>query len=156
METQIAVIKFGVSTYLKLLELLEKLVQTGLPKIGDELFTTQQQRILYSSVYLQLYNLVEVTASWCIGAVESATSKDAAWKPGDLTDNVLREWVRSVANTHGDIVKDARLNATLYFCNRLLKDKPISEWKLEKGGGGNWDEKLLEDIAERIGVQLGL
>lgn len=36
----------------------------------------------------------------------------------------------------------------------MLSDTPISEWKLEKGGGGNWDEKLLEDIAERIGVQL--
>jgi MAE_28990/MAE_18760-like HEPN len=143
-----------IDAYLKLLEILETLVQTGLPRIGDEIFTTLQQRILYSSVYLQLYNLVEATASWCIGAVESATSKDSAWKPGDLTENVLREWVRSVASTHSDIVKDARLKATIFFCNRLLQDTPISEWKLEKGGGGNWDEKLLEDVAERIGVRL--
>ena len=50
-----------IEVYLDLLEHLEQQVAIGPPKIGESSITTQQQKILYSSVYLQLYNLVEAT-----------------------------------------------------------------------------------------------
>lgn len=57
-----------IETYLDLLEVLEKQVQEGSPRIGKKgtKITVQQQKILYSSVYLQLYNLVESTVTRCV------------------------------------------------------------------------------------------
>ena len=57
-----------IETYLDLLEVFE--VQAG--RIGEATITAQQQKILYSSVYLQIYNLVEATITWCVEAVRSA------------------------------------------------------------------------------------
>jgi len=57
-----------IESYLELLEALENQVQEGLPQFGGDgsTITVQQQRILYSSVYLQLYNLVESTVTKCV------------------------------------------------------------------------------------------
>jgi len=52
-----------IDAYLDLLDALQRQAQSGPPKIGDFVITAQQQKILYSSVYLQLYNLVEATAT---------------------------------------------------------------------------------------------
>ena len=48
-----------IESYLELLEALENQVRRGLPQFGEDgsTITVQQQKILYSSVYLQLYNL---------------------------------------------------------------------------------------------------
>ena len=45
-----------IETYLDLLDALDRQVQKGPPEIGGAPITVQQQRILYSAVYLQLYN----------------------------------------------------------------------------------------------------
>ena len=68
-----------IETYLDLLEALEKQVQRGLPKIGQAgpIITVQQQRILYSSVYLQLYNLIESTVTRCVEAISTAVVERA-------------------------------------------------------------------------------
>ena len=55
-----------INAYLKLLESVERATQDGPPKIAGIAITPEQQRILYSAVYLQLYNLVEATATSCI------------------------------------------------------------------------------------------
>src|SRR4051812_30680386 len=94
-----------IETYLDLLDALEKQVQQGLPRIGQTgpTITVQQQRILYSSVYLQLYNLVEATITRCIDAVSVAIAEKGSWLPSDLSISVRREWVRAIARTHTDL-----------------------------------------------------
>ena len=53
-----------IEAYLALLEVLDREVQSGRPPtIGETAITARQQRILYSAVYLQLYNLVEATVT---------------------------------------------------------------------------------------------
>lgn len=74
-----------IDAYLTLMDALERQIQVGPPRIGGELITAQQQKILYSSVYLQLYNLVEATATWCVEAVASAAADGGRWRPNDLT-----------------------------------------------------------------------
>jgi MAE_28990/MAE_18760-like HEPN len=59
-----------INAYLSLLEALERQIREGPPRIGGETITGQQQRILYSAVYLQLYNLVEATATWRLSGME--------------------------------------------------------------------------------------
>lgn len=143
-----------IDAYLDLLDTIQHQAQTGPPRIGDATITVQQQRILYSSVYLQLYNLVEATATWCVDAVSEATVDGLRWKPKDLVDELHREWVRTVARTHVNLNPGHRLDDAVEFCELLLQSVPITRWSVKRGGGGNWDDSLLESITERLGCNL--
>jgi hypothetical protein len=143
-----------IDAYLDLLAALERQIREGPPKIGGATITAQQQKILYSSVYLQLYNLVEATATWCIDTVAAAAANGGRWRPGDLSPDLRREWVRVTAHTHTTLNEEKRLASAVEFCDRLIQALPLSKWSLEKGGGGNWDDQELEAMTARIGFQL--
>lgn len=143
-----------IEAYLDLLEALEQQARQGAPKIGEAPITAQHQKILYSSLYLQLYNLVEATATWCIEAVERATSENENWLPGDLSAELRREWIRATARTHAELSVKHRLATTMALGDRLIEAKPIAAWEVDKGGGGNWDDAALEAMAKRLGCRL--
>lgn len=145
-----------IEAYLNLLEALERQVTQGPPVIGEAPITAQQQRILYSSVYLQLYNLVEATATWCIDGVAAAAASGGRWQPSDLSADLRREWVRAVARTHTDMNYENRLRVAVEVSDWLLEGRPVAAWAVEKGGGGNWDDMELEAIASRLGCQLSV
>lgn len=142
-----------IDAYLDFLEALEQDVQTGPPKIGNVAITALQQRILYSSVYLQLYNLVEATATWCIDAVASAAANNGRWQPGDLSAELRREWVRFSARTHTELTYEHRLQSAVAFCDKLIDALPVEPWGVERGVG-NWDDLEIEAITKRIGFEL--
>jgi hypothetical protein len=145
-----------IEAYLNLLELLETQLQTGPPRIGGNgsTITVQQQKILYSSVYLQLYNLIESTVTRCVDAVCVAVVNN--WHPSDLSIEVRREWVRFTARTHTELNYANRLTSAWSLCEHLVQIHPISEFKIEKGGGGNWDDNAIEDISDRLGLSLNI
>ncbi|MCF1182335.1 hypothetical protein L0E83_02655 [Marichromatium gracile] len=145
-----------VEEYLNFLSTIEAQAQQGPPRIegAEHPITTQQQRILYSSVYLQLYNLVEATMSRCIEAVSEAAKENAQWKPGDLSDSMRREWVRVTARTHIELTPEKRLESALRLCENLMDSLPIKIFDIEKGGGGNWDDSEIEAFSKRLGFQL--
>lgn len=145
-----------IQTYLDFLQGIETEAQSGPPRLGREgpLITAQQQRILYSSVFLQLYNLVEATVVACLDGVTEAALKTGTWRAGDLTQHLRREWVRAVARTHIDLNYEKRLEHALRLCDHLMEALPIAGFKMEKGGGGNWDDEAIEAIASRLGLSL--
>jgi len=145
-----------IEAYLDFLQAVEHQVQRGLPRIGDvsTLITAQQQKILYSGVFLQLYNLVEATVTRCVDAVSDAVAEDGRWRPGDLSAQLRREWVRFTARTHVDLSYDNRLESALALCDRLINVVPLSPFTIQKGGGGNWDENRIEDMSNRLGLRL--
>lgn len=149
--------RFGeIVAYLELIEGIEKLVQSGVPRLGDNgpVVTAPQQRILNSSVYLQLYNLVEATVTNCLDSVSKGAMRKAEWAAGDLTAELRREWVRYMARTHSPSGPDKRLEDAIGLCDHLVAALPVTEFEIEKGGGGNWDDKAIKKIATRIGFQL--
>jgi hypothetical protein len=121
---------------------------------AEQPISSQQQRILYSSVYLQLYNLVEATMSRCVEAVAAAARESGRWKPGDLSVSLRREWVRATARTHESLTPDHRLESALMLCDHLVTSLPVSAFDIDKGGGGNWDDAAIEAISARLGFQL--
>ncbi|SAM36028.1 MAE_28990/MAE_18760 family HEPN-like nuclease [Pseudomonas sp. 1 R 17] len=145
-----------VETYIDFLKLMEGVAQQGPPKFegAGHPISAQQQKILYSSVYLQLYNLVESTMTLCIDFVASATTNSATWGPQHLSEQLLREWIRLTARTHKDLTPEHRLDYALKLCAQLISQEPIAEFSIEKGGGGNWDDNEIEAITKRIGFKL--
>ncbi len=146
-----------IETYLDLLEALEKQVQEGTPQFGADgsTITVQQQRILYSSVYLQLYNLMESTVTRCLNAVSKSVI-NMSTHPGHLSDCLRREWVRFIARTHTDLNYENRLESALKLCDHLVQTLPISTFEVEKGAGGSWDDNAISKISTRLGFSLNI
>lgn len=145
-----------VQTYLDFLLVVETQARRGPPKIegADHPISALQQKILYSSVYLQLYNLVESTMTRCIDAIPKAAAANGAWQPGDLCDALRKEWVRFIARTHIELNPDHRLASALELCHQVVSALPVCDFAIEKGGGGNWDDSAIEAISARLGFQL--
>ncbi len=147
-----------IDVYLDLLGGLEEQVRKGPPRVGTDgpVITTTQQRILYSSVYLQLYNLIEATITKCVDAVCSAISKDSRWRPADLSSELRREWVRYLAKTHADLNYENRLSYSLSMCEHLIQALPVKSLQIEKGGGGNWNDEEIYRFCSRLGCALAI
>jgi len=143
-----------IEVYLDFLGALERQIQEGPPKLGGAPITAQQQKILYSSVYLQLYNLVEATITRCMDAVSAAAAGNGRWFPGDLTAELRREWVRASARTHANLTAEKRLKSAIELCELLVRALPLPKWKVERGQRGNWDDEEIRAIAKRLGLDL--
>lgn len=141
--------------YLQLLQQIETASQSGPPRIEGSRtpIAVGQQKILYSSLYLQLYNLVEATVARCIEAVVEAAVRRGA-TASDLNEAMRSEWVRSFARTHVDLKAENRLRFAVAMCDHLLGQLPIGIFDLDSGGGGNWDDSEIEKISKRVGVRL--
>lgn len=145
-----------VNTYLDFLVSLDEQTKRGPPRLegAREAITAEQQRILYSSVYLHLYNLVESTMTRCIEEVAQATHSAGCWVPKDLNLALRKEWVRLKARTHTDLTPEHRLASALNLFEDLVVHKPLSEFEFERGGGGNWDDDAIQKMSERLGCNL--
>ena len=141
--------------YLDLLEAIDKQIKAGRPHIGDDQISARQQHILYSAVYVQLYNLVEVTVTRCVEAVHNAAADGGRWKPADLSDQLLEEWVRITADTDLPLAAEKRRKRAVALCRHLVGDLPVT-WPAGKRPslGGSWDDRQIERMSERIGCEL--
>lgn len=144
-----------IEAYLSFLKNVEEATREGAPRFRgtNTPITTEQKKILNSSFYLQLYNLVEATVLRCLDAVVVAI-EEAERLPGELSIELRTEWVRSIARTHGGLGPEKRLEAALDLCEQLLQQMPIKDFKIEPGGGGNWDDSTIEKLCERVGCGL--
>ncbi len=144
-----------IEAYLDLLDALDRQVQSGVPPtIGGSLITVKQQRILYSAVYLQLYNLVEATVSWCVDAICNAAAQ-GTWVTADLSPELRREWVRLTARTHLNLNEDNRLVHAVEALEHVLRGDRVS-WPGESGRKGNWDDDEIDALSAQLGCELHL
>lgn len=146
-----------ITTYVDLLQDIEIAARSGPPRLegASSSISAAQQKILYSSVYLQLYNLVEAIVSRCLDeVVEAATNGD--WLPADLNPRLFEQWVRINARTHIDLTPENRLKAAVWVCDNLIQRLRVTKFKFEVGGGGNWDDTAIEEIGLRVGCKLAI
>lgn len=146
-----------VEAYLLFLQNVENAARQGSPRFQgtNASVTPLQKKILNSSLYLQLYNLVEATVLRCLEATVSAI-EEAGRHANELSIGLRTEWIRSVARTHTDLGPEKRLQAALEMCDQLLQQIPVTGFKIEPGGGGNWDDSSIEKICARVGCELAI
>ena len=144
-----------IEAYLSFLQNVDDAAREGTPRLRrtDAPITAEQKKILNSSLYLQLYNLVEATVLRCLEAVVVAV-EEAERRPNELSIDLRKEWVRSIARTHSDLGPDKRLEAALDLCEKLLQQMPVKGFTIESGGGGNWDDSSIEKVCGRVGCVL--
>lgn len=146
-----------VQAYLNFLVELETASQSGAPKFGDAgtPLSPQQIQILRAGIFVQLYNLVEATMTRCLEALASA-SWSGNWKAADLNPQFRKEWVKVVVAANKELNAENRLRHAVTLADILVRASPLQEFKLERGGGGNWNDNNIEDMLERIGLRLRL
>jgi hypothetical protein len=146
-----------VEAYLGFLDELEAAALTGAPKFGgsENPLSPKQTQILRAGVFVQLYNLVEATMTRCLDALASASSS-GAWKPSDLNPHFRKEWVKVVVAANKELNAENRLKYAVALADLLVRAEPLQEFKLEKGGGGNWNDTNIENMFERVGLRLRL
>lgn len=145
-----------VDVYLDFLRSIDATAQTGPPRLdgAEHPITAAQQKILFSTVYLQLYNLVESSMTRCIEAVARATMTGSQWRPADLSEHLRKEWVRAKARPFGDLNPNHRYEAAIEVCNHLVAALPVVGFEIEVGGGGNWDDTVIENVCTRLGLRI--
>ncbi len=144
-----------IALYLNLLQSLEENVQGAAgPQSNGVAMSPEQQRILCSGAYLQLYNLVEATANECINSVCAAIKSSPGCLPAQLSGPLKQEWVRYRARTHSDLNFDNRLACSVETVDHIISRSPIDDIRIEVGGGGNWDDEEIFRLAKRLDIQL--
>ena len=145
-----------IDAYLDLLDALDRQVKSGTPPaIGGSLITVKQQRILYSAVYLQLYNLVEATVTWCVDAMCDAAATGGAWAAADLSQELRREWVRLAAKTYENLNEDNRLTHTADALEHVIRGDRVT-WPVDSARKGNWDDDEISALSAKLGCDLRL
>lgn len=146
-----------VGSYLEFLRSIEQATMSGPPQLqgSEEPITAEQQRILYSSVFLQLYSTVEATITRCLDFVTVATFDRRKPKPGELNERLRRVWIQELARTHIDLTPAHRLDSALALCDHLVEQLPVDSFRITKGAG-NWDDTEIETITKRLGCTLAV
>ncbi|WP_445399890.1 MAE_28990/MAE_18760 family HEPN-like nuclease [Zobellella sp. An-6] len=117
--------------------------------------TPEQQKIMYSGIYLHLYNLVESTVSMLIEAVERHARNGINGKLGLLTNEMRTLYVKAVTEPHESLTYEKRLEKALDLFEQVLERKPI-DLRIPPGGGGNWDSQEITRISKSIGIKIQL
>ncbi|MEZ8410475.1 MAE_28990/MAE_18760 family HEPN-like nuclease [Vibrio splendidus] len=115
----------------------------------------QQQKILYASAYLQLYNLVESTVTQLLKAVGNHSQNGIN---GDLTklSNKIRDlYLKHILPPEGNLTPEKRLEQALTLLHQAVGVAEV-EITIPRGGGGNWDYQEIDKLNRRIGVELQL
>ncbi|APD88567.1 hypothetical protein BM524_01365 [Alteromonas mediterranea] len=113
----------------------------------------EQQKIMYSGIYLHLYNLIESTISLLIDAVERHAAEGINGQLTLLTENMKKLYVKSVASPFESLSNDKRFEKAIDLFEQVLSIKPI-ELKIPPGGGGNWDSQEIKRLSNSIGINL--
>lgn len=113
-----------------------------------------QQKIMYSSIYLHLYNLVESTMAQLIDAIERHTTEhvDDIKK---LTDSMRKLFVKFTTEPHVHLTYEKRLDKEIELLKVAMGFNDFA-MRLPQGGGGNWDAKEIAAFSKNIGIKISL
>ncbi len=115
----------------------------------------EQQKIMYSSIYLHLYNLIESTISTLIEAVERHATSEINGQLNLLSEKMRKLYITSVTAPHELLSNEKRLEKAITLFEQVLNIQPVNI-KIPPGGGGNWDVGEIEKLSKNIGINIPL
>jgi len=121
---------------------------------GHYSVTTQQQKILFSSTYLQLYNLVESTVNQLMSAVSRHSQNGISGDLTKLSDKVRDLYLKHMLPPEANLTPEKRLEHAIKLLHQAVGSEPVEI--IIPRGGGNWDSKAIGSLNNRIGVELTL
>ncbi|AQS50529.1 hypothetical protein PAEH1_01355 [Paenalcaligenes hominis] len=146
-----------IETYFELVEKIEVALGAGNARLKTDnsyyQIKAEQQKMIYASVYLHLYNLIESTITTLIEAVERHAQTGINGQLALLTKKMQALYVKSVIEADSTASEEKRLEKALSLFEQALNLKPF-EIKIPPGGGGNWDLMRIEEMSRKIGVPL--
>ncbi|MDF1693048.1 MAG: MAE_28990/MAE_18760 family HEPN-like nuclease [Zhongshania sp.] len=149
----------GIESYFELVDKIEIAVRSGgaFIKAGDDDYriTPEQQKIMYSGIYLHLYNLVESTVSMCIEAVERHALDGIGNNLCDFTEKMRAIYVKSILKPHESLSYEKRLEGALDLFRQVMGESDI-QLKIFAGGGGSWGSTEIKNFSKTIGVDIHL
>lgn len=122
---------------------------------GHYSITVQQQKILFSSTYLQLYNLVESTVNQLLGAVGRHSQGEINGDLTKLSDKIRDLYLKHMLPSEANLAPEKRLEHAIKLLRQAIGTEQV-EITIPRGGGGNWDTKAIGQLNNRIGVELTL
>ncbi|MFM5397655.1 MAE_28990/MAE_18760 family HEPN-like nuclease [Aeromonas veronii] len=118
--------------------------------------TPIQQKVMYSVIYLQLYNLVEATMNLLIEAVERNTRESIDGDVSLLSENLRNLYVKFVTQPEDDSSGyEAKLKRALCLFKQILRIEP-ADIGFPAGGGGNWNYTEIRSYSLSLGVEINL
>ncbi|MDR1270871.1 MAG: hypothetical protein LBK82_15255 [Planctomycetaceae bacterium] len=135
--------KKQVEDYLIFLKGIER--STALPQV-----TPVQQKILYASAYLLLYNLIESTVTNCGKELDGTLSEISVAQLRNLTEAIRLHWLKHTSQYNKS--EDKRLQGIQDLYDKLLDTTSLLEIKFDFDGTGNLDNKKIEEIMSKYGI----
>jgi hypothetical protein len=113
-----------------------------------------QQKMLYASLYLILYNLVEATVAFCIKELNQAFSSYTVDKIHDLSENIREHWLRTTSKIHSK--ENKHFDGVLDLYQKLSNQTTSvlgTIFDVDKRGG-NLDNVEIEKLFKRYGINV--
>jgi len=124
-------------------------VDTQIKERSPDRPTQEQQRILFSTVYLQLYNLIEATMSECLAEVVEKIIQDQV-SPLQLNGGIQKKWLKSQLKP-GEYAPDKVLNTAHQILNNLNSNDHYEGFQLTKLlKTGNWNTQKIKNAGLSI------
>lgn len=110
--------------------------------------SNNQLHILFSTVYLLLYNLIEATMNECLEEVVNSIIEDQVM-PQELNDGLQKTWLKSQLKPHAGPEKV--LSAAQQMLTDLTNNHHCEVFELKALlKSGNWDAKKIERASKSI------
>ncbi len=132
-------------------------VQNSEARKEEYVITPTQQKIMFSCLYLQLYNLIESTVIACISQLEKEIKGITVQNWLRLNNDIRQELIRSWAKQNLNGLHDNQSHAVKELVDIMLEYNSGLPFFMDKRqNGGNWSDKEIEDFAKCIGMKLDI
>lgn len=140
-----------INEHIKLMESLEN--QALLDNNSGFTLSHIQQRILYSSSILMIYNLLESTVENCILELERTISVQHM-SPGKLNPGILNSWIQNKIPVQTNLNRENLIKSIISIAREI--ENGCEEFTLSRGGGGNWDDEGIYRYMKQLGCTLDI